>query len=27
LKALGQRVLALLSGNSFYSSGHRDLDL
>ena len=23
----GQRVLALLSGNSFYSSGHRDLDL
>jgi len=27
LKALGQRVLALLSGNSFYSSGHCDLDL
>jgi len=27
LKALGQRVLALLSGNSFYSSGHRDLDI
>jgi len=27
LQALGQRVLALLSGNSFYSSGHRDLDL
>jgi len=27
LKALGQRVLALLSGNSFYSSGHRDLNL
>ena len=27
LKALGQRVLVLLSGNSFYSSGHRDLDL
>ena len=27
LKALGQRVLALFSGNSFYSSGHRDLDL
>jgi len=27
LKALGQKVLALLSGNSFYSSGHRDLDL
>ena len=27
LKALGQRVLALLSGNSFYTSGHRDLDL
>ena len=27
LKALGQSVLALLSGNSFYSSGHRDLDL
>jgi len=26
LKALSQRVLALLSGNSFYSSGHRDLD-
>jgi len=27
LKALGQRVLTLLSGNSFYSSGHRDLNL
>ena len=27
LKALGQRVLTLLSGNSFNSSGHRDLDL
>jgi len=27
LKALGHRVLALLSGKSFYSSGHRDLDL
>jgi len=27
LKTLGQRVLALLSGNSFYSSGHCDLDL
>jgi len=27
LKALGKRVLALLSGNSFYFSGHCDLDL
>ena len=27
LKALGQRVLELLSGNGFHSSGHRDLDL
>ena len=27
LKALGQRVLELLSGNGFHSSGHCDLDL
>jgi len=27
LKALGQRVLELLSGNGFQSSGHCDLDL
>jgi len=27
LKALGQRVLELLSGNGFHSSGHYDLDL
>jgi len=27
LKSLGQRVLALLSGDSFNYSGHRDLDL
>jgi len=27
LKALAQRVLKLLSGNGFYSSGHCDLDL
>jgi len=27
LKALGQRLLELLSGNGFHSSGHSDLDL
>ena len=27
LKALGQRVLELLSGNEFHSSGHCDIDL
>ena len=27
LKALGQRVLELLSGNGFHSSGHCDFDL